>query len=567
MGEGDIENYFLIGKFKGFRENQREYLNKIKNSLEKGVEVVIIEGPTGFGKSPINMALGRYFAPSFYISPQVKLINQLDRDFGPKEKAIDGGYGDVMSLLGRKNYKCRESGKKSHKCPIYLDKDEYCSGYAACTYWRQKRAVINSRVAILTFAMFTINDYLLKSWRKYLDMHPNNIERCWAFERRNLLIVDECHDLENQIASLFCGFNISPLSFGFKENEKNMEIWNGIKILIPKSKDIIKYIPFIEKIRETCENLIFDCKRKDQEEKLEKMIIKIDYLLEELDEGLNWVVDKKDLSIKIWTKNKAKKNEDFSYHFKPIRIDRFLLKKLWSQTRQIVLSSATIPYRNNIQKWLERIGLKGKSFEIFRVPMTFPKENREIIMSTIGGKMTYKKEQKNWERNVSIVKDIISNHINERGVIHVVRYERGSRLYEELKKEFSVFLHDKEKVSGDIIEEWIASKKKVLISPAITDGVDLRDDLCRYQILYKVPYPSKKDSRVCYIVDKEGDWEWYYEETIKTIVQMYGRAVRSKTDHAKFYIVDGSFSLLYKYNKHLFPSWFSEAIKKYITSL
>ena len=41
------------------------------------------------------------------------------------------------------------------------------------------------------------------------------------------------------------------------------------------------------------------------------------------------------------------------------------------------------------------------------------------------------------------------------------------------------------------------------------------------------------------------------------IVQMYGRAIRSPTDYAKFYIIDGSFKNLPKKD---FPQWFLNAI-------
>ena len=113
------------------------------------------------------------------------------------------------------------------------------------------------------------------------------------------------------------------------------------------------------------------------------------------------------------------------------------------------------------------------------------------------------------------------------------------------------------KINGDVIEEWSNSEKQILISPAIKEGVDLKDDLCRFQILLKVPYPNIKDARVNYLLNKKKDWKWYNCETVKDIVQMYGRAVRSPSDFAKFYIVDGSFT---KLPKKEFPQWFLEAI-------
>jgi len=139
-------------------------------------------------------------------------------------------------------------------------------------------------------------------------------------------------------------------------------------------------------------------------------------------------------------------------------------------------------------------------------------------------------------------------------------YEKGYQGYDEYgEKGFSTFLHNKQEVNGEVIEEWINSKKRILISPAVKEGVDLKDDLCRFQILLKVPYPSLSDARVKYLLMEKNQWTWYFNETAKDIVQMYGRAVRTPTDHAKFYIVDGSFNDICK--KATFPKWFLEAIE------
>lgn len=77
-----IEDYF---PFKKFRRNQKRILCKIANSLDNDNDLIILEAPTGFGKSPVNIALGGYFKPTFYTTPQVKLVKQIARDFCPRE--------------------------------------------------------------------------------------------------------------------------------------------------------------------------------------------------------------------------------------------------------------------------------------------------------------------------------------------------------------------------------------------------------------------------------------------------------------------------------------------------
>ena len=102
------------------------------------------------------------------------------------------------------------------------------------------------------------------------------------------------------------------------------------------------------------------------------------------------------------------------------------------------------------------------------------------------------------------------------------------------------------------------SKPTVLISPSLYTGLDLKDDLSRFQIIVKVPFPDLKD-RWIYAKTKK-DKQWYYWLTALRLVQSYGRSVRSKDDWAKTYVLDSSFTFFLKKNRNMFPDWFMSAI-------
>ena len=75
-----------------------------------------------------------------------------------------------------------------------------------------------------------------------------------------------------------------------------------------------------------------------------------------------------------------------------------------------------------------------------------------------------------------------------------------------------------------------------MVSPSMQEGVDLRDDLSRFQILCKVPFPYLGDKLIKKRMYK---WKWWYDyETTKTIVQSVGRSVRNESDFAVTYILD-----------------------------
>jgi Rad3-related DNA helicase len=112
----------------------------------------------------------------------------------------------------------------------------------------------------------------------------------------------------------------------------------------------------------------------------------------------------------------------------------------------------------------------------------------------------------------------------------------------------------------EVLETHYQSKKPtVLISPSLHLGVDLKDDLSRFQIIVKVPYPDLTDKRV--LEKKKLDPNWYTWNTVLRLVQSYGRSVRSVDDHATTFILDSSISYLLKIAADLVPKWFREAIK------
>ena len=78
----------------------------------------------------------------------------------------------------------------------------------------------------------------------------------------------------------------------------------------------------------------------------------------------------------------------------------------------------------------------------------------------------------------------------------------------------------------EALQKHLTSKEPtVLVTPSMSEGVDLRDDLARFQVLVKVPYPSLGDKLVKKRMNR---WSWWYPmQTIKTIVQSVGRGVRS----------------------------------------
>jgi len=90
------------------------------------------------------------------------------------------------------------------------------------------------------------------------------------------------------------------------------------------------------------------------------------------------------------------------------------------------------------------------------------------------------------------------------------------------------------------------------------EGVDLKDDLSRFQIMCKVPFPYLGDLVVKKRMEKNE--KWYPYMTAKSIIQSLGRSIRNETDHAISYILDSDWDRFFSKNRNLFPNEFNTLI-------
>jgi Rad3-related DNA helicase len=81
------------------------------------------------------------------------------------------------------------------------------------------------------------------------------------------------------------------------------------------------------------------------------------------------------------------------------------------------------------------------------------------------------------------------------------------------------------------------STETVIVSPSMSTGVNFEGDRARFQILLKVPYPflgSEKNK-----LRQKLRPDWYTWCSVGSLIQAYGRGVRSYEDTCDFIILDG----------------------------
>jgi ATP-dependent DNA helicase DinG len=152
------------------------------------------------------------------------------------------------------------------------------------------------------------------------------------------------------------------------------------------------------------------------------------------------------------------------------------------------------------------------------------------------------------------VQDIMNHHKNEKGVIHTHTHDITERVYSKIHS--PRLLYRSPGISNeDILEQHKSSAEPtVLVSPSLTYGVDLKDELSRFQIIIKLPYLPLHDKRVKRLFDE--DPEWYQNKMLNSLVQACGRSTRSADDHSTTYILDGNIIKVMHNCRYKLPNYF-----------
>lgn len=111
------------------------------------------------------------------------------------------------------------------------------------------------------------------------------------------------------------------------------------------------------------------------------------------------------------------------------------------------------------------------------------------------------------------------------------------------------------------IDRYLYTPSAILLAPSLDRGIDLPGDDCRVIVVCKVPFPSLGDKQISQRLYSKGGQNWYAVRTIRSLVQMTGRGMRSHDDFCESYILDSNFvSMILRKNKHLLPSWWKDAL-------
>ena len=226
-------------------------------------------------------------------------------------------------------------------------------------------------------------------------------------------------------------------------------------------------------------------------------------------------------------------------------------RRLWpSEVSKVILLSATIGAKD-----IETLGLSGRRVAYLHSPSPIPPDRRPFVVDDI-----VSVNRQNMERSVDMISqyintNLISRHAGERGLIHAT-YQMADMLRTKLVDSRFIF-HNREN-KKEMYQRYIDSKDGILVACGMYEGIDLPDDLGRWQVITKIPWPSLGDAAIAALAER--DPEWYLWETAKTVIQAGGRVSRHEADYGVTYCLDSSFMRLYNEGSHLLPRWFLDCL-------
>jgi Rad3-related DNA helicase len=521
---------------------QAQLLKKIEKAYSDGYKFVICSAPTGSGKSFISKTLGNISQPvsenlkrmvnsyeAYKMDMYGNFINEVECLNEPPfgvfaltiTKSLQDQYLNLFSdssiLKGKTNYRCEvdyDFDVETAPCIFTPKLRDECWCKNKCTYYNARNQALTDKFSVLNYKMFLT-----------LPKH---------LKRKNFIICDEASELEDEIVKQYTIYiDIEKLNrYGIKV----------INTTSDKPELVYKWLNNLQiELSESISTLTSKISKEKQQINLNDRV-KLQYL-KNLHRSTQLICNTwNDCEYVIYREPKSLK-------LLPLKVDT-LTKNIFDYGDNVLLMSATIIDHKNFTKIL---GIKPEEYKYIEVDSTFDASKAPIYVSKTN-KLNHSNLQKALPGIVDQINEICSLHKNEKGVIHT----HTGYITEYLKKNLPTgrFLYRDDESTNEVIlrEHNRSDMPTVLVSPSLSLGIDLKDNLARFQIIVKAAFLPLNDLRIKKLFEQNK--EWYENKMLSNFVQQCGRGIRSKQDHCITYVLDSNIYHSLLKSKHKLPKYF-----------
>jgi Rad3-related DNA helicase len=494
--------------------------------------VLAVEAPPGVGKSHLALTLARWSGDAYLLTSQKLLQDQYEREFG-----------DQLQLVkGRDNYVCEryaDARVPTSQGLCRRPRGPVCH----CPYARAKAAALAGPV-------FCTNTWYFATLRHW---HAEQLRR------RRLLVIDEAHNLETQLVHVYTvrftpaemkdwfGAPLPHLATaddyrdvlgGHAERlQADLEaIRQAIDALRPPDLDTESFLA-VPPSREEVALL-------ERREALDAALARLGFFVQADD--TEWVV---------------------RYPAEPLATFELLPLAVRAQARALLTECAELAvlvsaYLGPAAALGESLGLGDDAVRAFTAASPFPLPQRPLVYRPVAA-LSRARRVEHEPALFAAIAAILGTHPREKGLVHAPSYAVARRLVADLARRDPaqarrlIFVESSDAKDRALAQHRASPLPTVLVSPSLREGIDLPDDLLRFQIVTKMPYGDLGDPWTA--ARRERDPRWYAIETGKALVQSYGRACRHTDDFAVTYILDAQFERFLQHYRPLLPEWFLEA--------
>ena len=560
-----------------FRPKQKETIVDIIYDWLNNTDNVILDAPTGSGKSIVAIIVGgvlsEYYGKRGYILiSDLSLLEQYRND-------IEMYLPEWAVLKGQQTYTCIVNGLnfnvgvcKLKGCKSYGEiKSNFpdCAPY--CEYIVEREKAMAAPVTVCTYSFWLIQQNYVKPKFQNENTEP-------PFDTRDFVICDEAHKLVSIVQNHFSprfgkederkfGAIIDEASSFTKDKEEFKNKIRDIRLEISKEEDKTKLSELLHNyFNLVCEllrmadqlkveigrqaadsdtgrmtkedrSLIYDCEFvKDHHCKFDDYCKIIDRI------GPTYIV-------------KNDSSGDGVITFNCLNESYLLNRTFHANCGKRMYMSATIGEAKTFAK-----NNSFTSYKAIKLPIVFDYTNSPIFYVP-DYKMSFKEKDTSFPRVIEMIEGILKMYSGKRGIIQTGSYSFAKQLFEKIKPEYKkrLLLYEDSAGKQDNLETFKFSTDKVLVGPSLIEGLSLNDDLCRFQIIMKIPYPSLADKFIA--AKQQFNPPWYSETASISMLQGVGRGVRNESDWCVTFILDGCFANLLNMTGYMFPPEFMNRIQ------
>ena len=560
------------------RDAQASLLSEIEEAVASGYKHIIACAPTGIGKSHVAVAFAKWHGTSSIITAQKVLQDQYTRDFG------------FLSVAkGKSNYPCIslcESAGTAHSDGAVRDKSATC-GHGACT-WRYDGAVKHCRYKPRMDDFVVGEDGRVfdpvaaggldapgESWAamgreggggeaggggicyyyraKYRAMlSPHSLYNYSAYlhfyrfgpdeMRRRCLVADEAHEIEDILAD-YAACTVGPdelAAAGARVPDApdgNAAAEVDADALLDALKSLAKHHSLA--MRETGRG--------------GGAAYQLHAVRAERYGTIRTELKRNPANVS----GAARRGEDGRTVLEACMLDvSWLARRLFDSPCQLYMSATIHP-----DVFCPAMGIDRRDcayIEVDRSP--FPAENRPVHwLDTV--RLNNASSAADLAAAYAEAARLMALHPDEKGIVHTTSIRQCKELCRAVggaRETIQVYGGGPVEREAALEMHAASGGPTVLVSPGLWNGVDLKGDLSRFQIVLKAPYPSMADMRTARIA--KTNQLWYRYRAMSKLVQGIGRSVRSEDDRAVTYVIDEGASALMRSLKGYVPRAYADTL-------